>query len=558
MSDGTELLRQFRASIAAKMPAKKDESFIDFAKRNLQIRTVDNRVIPFELRPIQIKYLEAKRAAVEKGKLPRYLLLKYRRGGFTTVEQAQSYALASRNRNINVLTLAQDGEVTARIFRIPVLMHQRDPEAPAIKGIGNQYKLEFPALNSLFYVGTAAGRGVGRGDTLSRVHWSEVAWSCLGFNQVMKQRDILTGLSEAASHGEMVLETTPNGSEMFREMYQEAKQGKNDWTPIFLPWFVDHTNRDKIVDPDEAASIVKTMDDDEQRLVAKHGLDPEQLKWRRRKKRELKRLFPQEYPEDDETCWLVSGTPFFDPQVLLRIRDFCRQPEMVDAPNGGSMPAGAKVIPGGYEVEWEKPMPGVLYALGADTSEGLVGCDPSGIGVMRRDNGKQVKSLHGIFTPRVLADHIVRIHKQYNDALVGIERENHGHAVIQKVIDLGLEKPHHNGGSLYYHGSTPSHRAAEENRVARAGWTTNVITRPIALEGLREWMEAEGALERIMDRQFLAECMTFRLQADGTFAADPGSHDDSISKWSIANQMRVVEWRRARAEVIRVSRWRRG
>lgn len=558
MSDGADLLRQFRDSIAAKMPARKDESFIDFAKRNLQIRTVDNRVIPFELRPIQIRYLDAKRAAVLNGKPPRYLLLKYRRGGFTTVEQAQSYAMASRNRNITVLTLAQDGEVTARIFRIPALMHQRDPEAPAIKGTGNQYKLEFPALNSLFYVGTAAGRGVGRGDTLSRVHWSEVAWSCLGYNQVIKQRDILTGLSEAASHGEMVLETTPNGSEMFRDLYAEAKQGKNDWTPIFLPWFVDHTNRDKIIEPDESHAIIKSLDDDEKRLVAKHGLDAEQLKWRRRKRRELKRLFAQEYPEDDETCWLISGTPFFDPQVILKLRDFCSQPEMIEIPSGGFVPAGSRIIPGGYEVEWEKPQAGVLYGLGADTSEGLPGCDPAGIGVMRRDNGKQVCAVHGIFNPRTLAEHICRVSKRYNDALVGIERENHGHAVIQKVIDLGLSKSHHTGGSLYFHGPSPNHRSPEENRVARAGWTTNVITRPIVLEGIRDWFEAEGSLERVMDRHFLAECMTFRLQADGTFSADPGSHDDTISKWAIANQMRSVEWRRQRSEVVKLSRWRRG
>jgi len=557
VADGSEMLRQLRASIAAKLPARKDESFIDFAKRNLQIRTVDNRVVPFELRPIQIKYLETKRAAVERGKPPRYLLLKYRRGGFTTIEQGLSYAMASRNRNINVMTLAQDGETTARIFRIPVLMHQRDPEAPQIKGIGNQYKLEFPALNSLFYVGTAAGRGVGRGDTLSRVHWSEVAWSCLGFNQTIKQRDILTGLSEAASHGEMVLETTPNGSEMFREMYADAKLGKNDWTAIFLPWFVDHTNRDKVADEDEANEIVKSMDDDEKRLVEKHGLDPGQLKWRRRKKRELRRMFAQEYPEDDETCWLISGTPFFDPQIVLRLRDFCRQEEMIEHPAGGMMPANARVVPGGYEVEWEPPKQGVLYGMGVDTSEGLPGCDPCGLGIIRRDTGKQVYATHGIFNPRVLAEQVVRLSKKYNDALVGIERENHGHAVIQKVIDLGLEKSHHQGGSLYYHGTAPTYRSPEENRVTRAGWSTNVITRPVVLEGLREWMESDGALERVMDRHFLAECMTFRLQADGNFGADPGCHDDTISKWAIANQMRHVEWRRSRAGVVRLSRWQR-
>lgn len=551
-----EIIRQFRDQMAAKMPTPKDSNFREFAVNNLQIRTVDNRVIPFALRPIQEIYLEKKAAAIASGKPPRFLLLKYRRGGFTTIEQGLSYALASRNRNINVMTLAQDGETTGRIFRIPALMHQRDPFPPAIKGIGNQYKLEFPALNSLFYVGTAAGRGVGRGDTLSRVHWSEVAWSCLGYNQTTKQRDILIGLSEAASHGEMVLETTPNGSEMFRELYADAKLGKNDWTPIFLPWFVDHTNRDLISEPEEAANLLKDLDEDETRLVAKHRLNAEQLKWRRRKKRELRRMFAQEYPEDDETCWLISGTPFFDPQMLLKLRDYCQSPEMVEE-RGVSIPSNGHPIPGGYEVEWEPPKSGIVYCLGADTSEGLPNCDPSGLGVMRRDTGKQVFAVHGHINVRDQAAKIVQVAKRYNDALVGIERENHGHAVIQKVIDLGIERPHHQGGNLYYHGGL-QYRTPDDQRVARAGWTTNVVTRPVILEGLRDWMEAEGALSRVMDRQFLAECMTFRLQADGNFSADPGAHDDTISKWAIANQMRSTEWRRSRATVVHASRWGRG
>lgn len=555
MDNTAEILSQFRAAIAAKIPSRKDQDFCEFAAKYLQIRTVDNRIVPFEMRPIQLKYLEKKQATVKAGKPPRYLLLKYRRGGFTTIEQGMSYALASRNRNITVMTLAQDGDTTARIFRIPKLMHERDPEAPDIKGVGNQYRLEFPALNSLFYVGTAAGRGVGRGDTLSRVHWSEVAWSCLGYNQTIKQRDILTGLSEAASHGEIVLETTPNGSEMFREMYSDAKLGKNDWTPVFIPWFQDHTNFDELADPDEAEHIVKTLDEDEKRLVDKHGLSPKQIKWRRRKKRELRRMFAQEYPEDDESCWLISGTPFFDPQVLMKLRDYCTSPELSDDNVHGLMPINGRVVPGGYEVTWEKPIPGELYCLGADTSEGLPGCDPGGIAVMNRKTGKQVYSLHGIFNVRLLADHIVRVAKLYNDALTGIERENHGHAVIQKVIDLGMHKPHYQGGNLYYHGSL-QYRTLEENKVARAGWTTNVVTRPILLEGLRDWMEAEGALERVMDRHFLNECMTFRLQADGQFAADPGCHDDTVSKWAIANQMRNTEWKRSKATVISVSRWR--
>jgi hypothetical protein len=141
---------------------------------------------------------------------------------------------------------------------------------------------------------------------------------------------------------------------------------------------------------------------------------------------------------------------------------------------------------------------------------------------------------------------------------MGIERENHGHAVIQKVIDLGMGDSHLAGGCLYYYSSSSfSDRAKRPEQIAsKAGWSTNVITRPIMLDGLRQWIEAPDSIERVRDRQFLSECGSFRLQSDGRFAADPGSSDDSVMKWAIANQMRTVDPRGQRLGVVNVSRWR--
>jgi hypothetical protein len=522
-----EARRQWLAALAPRMPVDQATPFRVIARRRLKIRTADSRVIDFRLRTIQKRYLARQRLARQRGKRPRFLLLKYRRGGFTTLEQARSYVMVTGRRNINCLTLAQDGDVTQRIFRIARLMHERDPQAPAIKGPGNQYRLEFPGLNSIFYLSSAQARSFSRGDTLSRVHWSEVAWCVPGYNQTAKQREVLTGLSEACEHGEMVLETTPNGSELFRDLYVEAKRGGNDWTPIFLPWFSDTNNR-MPCEPDEAAHIAETLDEEEDRLVRAHGLSPEQIKWRRAKKRELKHLFYQEYPEDDETCWLIAGVPFFNAQLLMTLRDFCTEPELVEG-DRIQRPPNSRQVQGGWYVEWEQPVLGEEYVIGADTSEGLPGSDPNGFGVMQRSNGVQVAAAHGLFSIRDLAEQIVKAHHRWNGALTGIERNNHGHAVIQKVQDLGLADPHTKGGGLYcFSGDRP-------------GWDTNAVTRPIMLEGLRDWLETPEAEARIRDRYFLNECLTFRKQANGGFEHDPGCHDDSVIKWAIANQMRTVD-----------------
>jgi len=553
---GRAILESLRQSLAARLPRGAGKPFEEIARDYLQVRTdeVPARVVPFALRDIQKRYLAEKDAALSRRKRPRFLLLKYRRGGFTTLEQGLSYWLASRHRNVNVITLAQNGKTTDRIFRIALLMHERDVGAPERKGV-NAFRLEFPGLNSIFYLGTAGSHSVARGDTLSRVHWSEVAFSCEGGDQISKQRDLLAGLTEAASHGEVVLETTPNGSELFRELYEEAKRGQNDWTPIFFPWFADSGNRLALDGGEAERSLQLSYSDEEKELVARHGLDAEQICWRRLKQREHKNLFYQEFPEDDQTCWLLAGICYFDAKLVMTIRDECRAPAMVDGNGAGLVPANSRHLPGGHEVEWEPPQPDVDYVMGVDTSEGLPGCDPNGLGVMRKDTGAQVFALHGFFSPRALADHVVRVARHYNDALVGVERENHGHAVLQRVIDLGYDSPHHCGGSLYYL-STANPSGVDDRPAGRAGWSTNARTRDSMLSELRDWLEAPGVEGCCFDRLFLNECLTFRQQSDGRFAADGGCHDDAVMKWAIANQMRRVDWRRESFSVHQVSRWR--
>ena len=97
--------------------------------------------------------------------------------------------------------------------------------------------------------------------------------------------------------------------------------------------------------------------------------------------------------------------------------------------------------------------------------------------------------------------------------------------------------------------------AEELQRVARAGWSTNSVTRPLLLENLRDWFEADGAIDRVRDRKFISECLTFRLQANGRFDHDPGCHDDSLFKWGIANMLRITDWSRGGMAVSRCGRY---
>lgn len=500
-------VQEFRSAVRSSVAKPGHLNFPTWARQRLWIRSKSGPVIPFTLNPTQRRYLAMKRLARRQGRPMRFLLLKYRRGGFTTLEQGLSYEYAVNNSYAYVATLAHNQESTKRIFRIARLMRERDPESPRLKGGDAASKLEFAGVESYFFIGTAGGRAFGRGDTLQRVHGSEVSrWYENSTDRDGQVSELVAGLTEAASHGEVVLETTPCGIEWFCQRYREAKQGLNDWTAIFIPWYHDPTNRETLT-PEAATEVLETLSEEERQVSGLYRLDAEQVAWRRRKQRELRRLFQQEYPENDDHCFLTSGQSWFSTERVLHLMD-----TVPDYPR--------RHVPGGYEVVWCPPEPGVEYVAGCDTSEGLPGCNQNGVGVLRRDTGEQVAAVHGLFKPGILAEHVVRLARMYNDAFVGVERENHGHTVVLKVQELGYRRKH----QLYHFSGD------------RAGWSTNGETRPIMLDELAMALE-DGSL-KVRDRDFLSECLGFKLQPSGKFEHDPGCHDDTIFKWAIAWQMR--------------------
>jgi hypothetical protein len=517
----------------------KTAEFLNDEQRAIAAKQEGTPILPLHVSKLQMRYLAQKRLAALQGKPLRFLLLKYRRGGFTTIEQASSYRLAVTKPRQQVATLAHTAKSTQRIFSMVKTFHANDPRAPELIG-DSKSQLEFAGNASSFFIGTAGGKGFGRGFTLNKVHGSEVSKWC--DQKPDRVDDLVAGLTEATAHGEVILETTPDGIEWFATAYKEAKLGANNWTPIFLRWFDDPANR---ATPGTFSSeeIRDTLDDKEKFLVEHEGLTASQIAFRRSKKRELKRLFLQEYPEDDESCFIVSGTCFFDVDLIMSLQDVIRG---LDKSEQGTR----RSIPGGYEHVWEPPQKGVEYVAGSDTSEGLPGCDPSGVGVMRKDNAKQVACVHGFFDPRRLAEHCARLSKLYNEALLGVERENHGHAVLSNLINIGYSTPHYRGGPLYYHSRAKA--KGDLDRTAKAGWSTNDVTRPIMLDDLCEYMEAPDIEDRVRHMEFLGECLTFRKQQNGRWDHDAGCHDDTLFFWGIANQMR--KHRKTKVEIFTVER----
>ncbi|KKN52792.1 hypothetical protein LCGC14_0609100 [marine sediment metagenome] len=483
-----------------------------YIQRLLYIRNKTGIIRPFYLNRLQVLYYRLKQIAIKAGKKARFLVLKFRRGGITTFEQGLSFHLAATVHNQELVTLAHDKESTEKIFRISQLFYRKLPEEiQPERFTEHKQELNFPLLNSLFYIGTAGNKSFGRGQTIQRAHGSEVArWR--GSNQDIN--DLIIGLTEAASHGEVVLETTPKGvGGWFHQTWEEAKKGGNDWTPIFLPWFLDPLNMIPLLPKEEMIA-----NEGEQAFMAmvkrdwKMDIYAEQIKWRRDKQHGLKGLFPQEYPEDDVTAFLVTGINFFDVTKARDLVKRCKRP--------------IEVRDGGHTVIWKRPEAGHRYVAGGDVGEGLPHSDYSGTGILDAVTCEQVACLHGRWKPEVYANKSVKLCEEYNRALFGIEANNHGHS----ALNTAKNTLHYT--RLYYHSDYD-----QDGKVkSKLGYQTTVKTRPILLDDLSTALDDGHMI--INDTGFLSECLTFQDNGSGKYEAMEGYHDDRIFMWGIAWQLR--------------------
>jgi len=498
-----------------------------FAERFLSIRSLDGEIIPFKFNCVQKQVQFLKGRLLAAGRPRRWLILKARRMGVTTMEMAYHFCACALRKNQEVLTLAHDNLNTEKIFRIATLFYQNlDPTLrPPRLTDRSKRDLNFYSLNSLYSIATAGSKAPSRGQTLNRVHWSEVAWSPGDDGQ---QENLLVGLTEAAGEHSVTLESTPNGiGNMFHSLCLDAQRKRGPWNLIFIPWFRDP--RYTLPVSDEARRLItSTYTDAERDLVKNRGLTVEQIAWRRKKIDDLttngtSRLFPQEYPEDVESCFLSSGEHFFDIAKVQAIiqEGFAEPVERRDIP-------GEQEGTGGRVLIFKKPEENRQYIAGGDVAGGGPSGNESVLKVLDVEKCEEVALLHGRWRPEVFAHHCAALAHVYNNALLAIESNNHGHSTLNTLInDVGYP-------CLYHHMDYATGKPRKE-----PGWITDGKTRPIMINELRAAIESRWLICR--DRMLLAQALTFKLDRDEEkYKAAPGCFDDDIMATAIAIQARKV------------------
>lgn len=266
------------------------DDFPHYASKCLRIRTKTGGIETFVLNQAQ-RYIHEKleKQRKEQG-FVRAVILKGRQQGCSTLIEGRYFWLTSHRHGCRAMILTHMQDATDNLFGMVDRYYENCPElVRPVKGKSNTKELHFSELESSYRASTAGSRGAGRSETVQLFHGSEV-----GFWPNADEH--LAGALQAvplAENTEVILESTANGiGNAFHRIWQDAESGRGDFVAIFVPWFwQDEYRRPPPADFE--------LSDEEQEYRSAHGLDMQQMAWRRAKIVELRGdevKFRQEYP----------------------------------------------------------------------------------------------------------------------------------------------------------------------------------------------------------------------------------------------------------------------
>ncbi len=502
----------------------------DYIENCLKIKTKSGTVVPFRLNDAQRKLYAVAKRQQDAGKPVRLIILKARQLGFSTLTEGLIFHACATRKNTNALIVAHREDATANLFRMSKLFYDElpAPVKPMMRS-SNAQELVFenpsklrserearPGLRSRIRCATAGGRGIGRSDTLQCVHLSEYAFWPDGADG---KASTLAGILQAVPSlpGTMVvIESTANGFEDFKERWDAAVAGENDFEPVFFAWFEN---------PDYSMPVVSGTEwtPEERDLRDAYHLTDEQLQWRRwciaNNCGGSLDMFRQEYPASPGEAFLHSGTGVFDnEQIVLRLE---RLPEPVgrgEFANGEWTESETGAI-----TLYELPEEGVPYVLGGDTAG--EGSDYFTAVVINNVTGRIAAKLRQKYSEPEYVRQIYALGRFYNDALVAIET-NFSTYPAMKLQEMEYPNQY----------SREREDTYTRQMKKSFGFRTDRQSRPRAIANLVEVFSSHP--EWFTDRELLEEMLTFCYNEDHRPEALAGKHDDLVMGAAITYAVR--------------------
>jgi len=509
-----------------------------YIEKYVKIRDKAGKIVDFILNEPQQKLYDIIKRLREQGKPVRIIILKARQMGFSTLTESILFKETVTKCNINTGIIAHKEEATTNLFNMSKRIYDNlpDPLKPSKKS-SNAKELIFDnregtGLKSKIKCMTAGADGVGRSDTFNNLHISELAFWGNGAKETM------LGLLQSVPYlpnTMVIIESTANGYEYFKELWDKAVAGESDFIPLFVGW----QDLKEYSIPYDGFELT----DEEKKIKESFNLTLEQIAWRRwcianNCGGDINQ-FKQEYPMTPEEAFITSGTPVFD-KVKLTLR-------IATAPK----PLKVGYFEYNYDgmtisnIRWINDengfiklfrLPGMVrntkYCIGGDTAG--EGSDYFTAYVLDGKTGEQVASLRNQFDADLYTRQVYCLGKYYSytdrtgyteDALIGIE-SNFDSYPIRELQRLGYERQ-------YIREQLDSYTGKMEKKF---GFRTTSITRPTIISYLIELVREHTEL--INDTDIMKELITIVRNEKGRIEAPEGGHDDMMMGLAISYEIR--------------------
>ncbi len=499
----------------------------NYIENYIKIRDKKNNIVPLVLNEPQLKYYNVIKEMYRQRKPIRIIILKARQMGFSTETEAVIFKNVVTHHNYNAGIVAHKEDSTTNLFNMSKRMLEYLPdEIKPEQKKSNAKELVFnndqgTGLDSRIKCMTAGGKGIGRSDTFTALHLSELAfWEG-------DKKATMTGLLQAVPNtpdSMIIIESTANGYEYFKEMWDRAVAGKSDFYPLFIGWnelkeySMPYTGFD--------------LTQEERELKEQYNLTLDQLTWRRwciqnNCSGDINQ-FKQEYPICPEEAFLSTGNCYFNkeniinrintaPEPLVRGKFTCyydgiriRNQKFLEQDDGN-----IKI--------YEYPQKRVPYVLGGDTAG--EGSDFFTAHVINNITGKQVAVLKQQYNEIEYVKQVYCLGMFYNCALIGLEN-NFSTYPTQKLAELNYPNQFVRKKEDQYN-----------NKYEKSfGFKTTSITRPYILGLLQEIVHDN--IDVIQDKDTLREMLTFIVNDKGRAEAEEGYHDDLVMALAISYYIR--------------------
>jgi hypothetical protein len=568
-----------------------------YAQTCLKIVDKDENLVPFRPNAAQLAFdavLEKQRAA---GQPMRAIVLKARQVGMSTWIQGKLIQRATQRANHSAFVVAHDTKTGMKLYRMAEKMYGNLPDEikPPLGSYSRGRKLHFndPSRDawttgsswpdSIYEVDTAGEYESGRGGTYHSLHASELAF----WGDAETKLTALKGAVPRRADTLLVIESTANGHNVFKELWDEADSGRGGYAAFFWPWWkqAEYTLPFMNESEREAFEIGSGPWGEEEpdlldpgpvdTLTGKHvPLTLEQLNWRRETIRDESNgkleTFHQEYPTDPEQAFLSTGSRVFDARLVrgLLVEMNLHDPRVgtpeTPGPIRGSIRSGkvnaiagrSGLVQAPSEPEfvgrdrlgslelpdwrvWLPPTPEGIkipeegrYIIGADVSAGLPESDEGdpayhALQVIDHKTKIQVAEYRSRVDPNEFADVAYLAAMFFNNAWLAIEvTGSYGLPAARKIAQD-------------YHYAFMYRRRSHDKQMDKVerklGWNTGRDTKPILLAGGQELLR-EGT-HGIRSRLLAMEMLTYVRHPNGSTGPQKKKFADLLMAWLIAQQV---------------------